>query len=161
MANSSSTATDVPRQDEDAVDPAKAAAFKLDPYMVALLWQEPFFAVLMRQMDRVRDDKFPTAGVTVKNGSPTLIFNGGWLSTLEDKRILGLLKHEAYHLVYRHVVDRRKAPLELRHRPGDQRPAGPGGASQGRTVPRQAADDQAGGAGRDDAGAAGQLQGAL
>jgi predicted metal-dependent peptidase len=110
MANSSSTATDVPRQDEDAVDPAKAAAFKLDPYMVALLWQEPFFAVLMRQMDRVRDDKFPTAGVTVKNGSPTLIFNGGWLSTLEDKRILGLLKHEAYHLVYRHVVDRRKAP---------------------------------------------------
>ena len=110
MADNKSTVTDLPRQNGDVVDPVKAAAFKLDPYMVALLWAEPFFAILMRQMDRIRDDKFPSAGVTVRNGSPTLIYNGAWLSTLEDKRVLGLLKHEAYHLVYRHVVERRKAP---------------------------------------------------
>ena len=104
------TGTDLPRQDGEEVDPIKAAAFKLDPYMVALLWVEPFFATLMRSIDRNRDDKFPTAGVSVKNGSPTLVYNGAWLSTLPDKQILGLLKHEAYHLVYRHVVDRRKTP---------------------------------------------------
>jgi predicted metal-dependent peptidase len=110
-SNSNSTASDVPRQDgEVEVDPVKAAAFKLDPYMVNLLWAEPFFAILMRSIDRIRDDKFPTAGVTVSNGSPTLIFNGTWLSTLRDKQVMGLLKHEAYHLVYRHVVDRRKSP---------------------------------------------------
>jgi flagellum-specific ATP synthase len=78
--------------------------------MVALLWSQPFFATHMRSIDRNRDDKFPTAGVSVKNGSPTLVYNGTWLSTLPDRQILGLLKHEAYHLVYSHVVDRRKTP---------------------------------------------------
>lgn len=110
MAKDKGTSTDLPRQDEDEIDPVKAAAFKLDPYMVNLMMSEPFFAILLRCMDRIRDDKFPTAGVTVQNGSPTLIYNGGWLSTLENKRVNGLLKHEAYHLVYRHVVDRRKEP---------------------------------------------------
>ena len=105
-----STKTDIPEWYESEVDPVKAAAFKLDPYMTALLFKEPFFAVLMRQMDRIRDDKFPTAGVTVRNGSPTLLFNGVWLSTLPDRKVVGLLKHEAYHLVYRHVVERRKSP---------------------------------------------------
>ncbi len=110
MAQDKGTSTDLPRQDEDEVDPVKAAAFKLDPYMVRLLMEEPFFAELMRSIDRVRDDKFPTAGVTVQNGSPTLIYNGGWLSTMESNRVIGLLKHEAYHLIYRHVVERRKEP---------------------------------------------------
>ena len=107
---SNSTATDLPRQDEDQVDPVKAAAFRLDPYLVNLLWVEPFFATLLRSIDRIRDDKFPTAGVSVRNSSPTLIYNGAWLSTLKDKQVMGLIKHEAYHLVYRHVVERRKTP---------------------------------------------------
>jgi len=110
MAQDKGTSTDLPRQDEDEVDPEKAAAFKLDPYMVALMWAEPFFSTLLRSMDRQRDDSFPTAGVTIRNSSPSLIYNGAWLSTLEHKRVLGLLKHEGYHLVYRHIVERRKEP---------------------------------------------------
>jgi len=109
-ADKSTTGTDLPRQDEDEIDPVKSAAFKLDPYMTNLLWEEPFFAILLRSVDRIRDDSFPTAGVSVRNGSPTMIYNGGWLSTLENQRVMGLLKHEAYHLVYRHVAERARDP---------------------------------------------------
>ena len=83
----------------------------LGPYFIKLLWEEPFFYSVYRYCNRIQDRKHvPTAGVTIIKDRPTLLWNPDFMSTLKPKEVLGVLKHEAYHLIYNHCTGRRKDP---------------------------------------------------
>lgn len=85
--------------------------FELGPHMIRLFWDEPFFSTLFTRMHRIRSRKaVPTAGVAVVCGRPTLLWNPDFLASLKPIQVIGLLKHEAYHLIYDHVSERAQEP---------------------------------------------------
>ena len=47
---------------------AAAAAFDLDPHLVKLMWDEPFYSNILRRVTKVRTNSIPTAGVLAKDG---------------------------------------------------------------------------------------------
>jgi len=78
-----------------------------------LLFGEPFFTALLRTIDKVETKSLPTAGVTIKDGSPVLYWNPDFLNTLTRKQRVGLLKHECYHLIFKHIIKRKHDPHTL------------------------------------------------
>ena len=87
-----------------------ANEFRLDPYLVRLLIDEPFFSTILRLTTKVRTMDLPTAGVTVKGDFFTLFWNPVFTSKLEKKQVKGLLKHECYHLILKHCTSRKRDP---------------------------------------------------
>lgn len=88
--------------------------FDLGPYFLNLFWTEPFFISVFRFLNRVQDRKHvPTAGVAIVRDRPTLLWNPDFVANLPHAHIFGLLKHEAYHLIYRHVTGRRQEPHRI------------------------------------------------
>ena len=88
----------------------RAAEFKLDPYLVRLLIDEPFFSTILRLTTKVRTSDLPTAGVTVKGDVFTLYWNPLFTSSLKKKQVKGLMKHECYHLILKHCTSRKQDP---------------------------------------------------
>ena len=89
---------------------AQGAAFDLQPHLVGMLLTEPFFAEIIRTITKIRDEKIPTAGVSVKDNDLYLYWNPRFLAKLESKEVFGLLKHECYHLFFEHCTSRRMEP---------------------------------------------------
>ena len=108
MAKKDTTAQDIPVQTE--VSDAEVAAFDIQPHLVNMLLTEPFFAEIMRNITKVRDDKMPTAGVTVKDADLYLYWSGKFFAGLKSEEIFGVLKHECYHLIFNHCTTRRLDP---------------------------------------------------
>ena len=81
--------------------------------MVNFLLTEPFFASIMRliKKKRVTDNSVPTAGVCVENGGFTMYWNPEFISKLNKEQFFGLLKHECYHLIFKHVTTRKQDPF--------------------------------------------------
>ena len=95
----------------------EAAAFDLNPYLVELMWSEPFYAKILRGITKRRTDKIPTAGVMVKDGEVTYIYNPRFAASLVKdegaKKIKGLNIHECLHLVYSHCSERKLNPHRI------------------------------------------------
>jgi predicted metal-dependent peptidase len=89
---------------------AEATAFRLDPHLVSMMLDEPFFAGVLRGVNYTRTDSIPTAGVLAKDGDVHMWWNPNFLAGLTDKQVKGLLKHEAMHLALEHTTDRRMTP---------------------------------------------------
>jgi predicted metal-dependent peptidase len=92
------------------VSDAEAKAFKLDPHLIKLMWDEPFFSKILRGVTKVRTDSIPTAGVLAKDGALTMWWNPKFVAGLATPEVKGLLKHECYHLVFEHTTTRRHEP---------------------------------------------------
>jgi predicted metal-dependent peptidase len=92
------------------VGEAEAQAFKLDPHLINLMWNEPFFSKVLRPITKIRTDKIPTAGVLAKEGSIRMWWNPEFVAGLTTNQVKGLLKHECYHLVFGHTTTRRMTP---------------------------------------------------
>ena len=84
--------------------------FKLDEYIIRLMWKEPFFAEIFRIMKKRCTDRIPTAGVFIQDGEMHLWYNPKFMAGLTNAQVMGLLKHECYHLVYQHTTKRRHEP---------------------------------------------------
>jgi len=84
--------------------------FDLDPHLIRLMWEEPFFARVIRTIKKIKTDAIPTAGVLAKDGEVTMWWNPKFLAGLTPSEVKGLLKHECYHLVFQHTTKRRKDP---------------------------------------------------
>jgi len=97
----------------DEVSDEAAQKFNLDPYMINFLTHEPFFSSILRNLHRVKTDELPTAGVTATNGRITLYWNPKFLASLPSKHIIGLMKHECYHLIFKHCTARRQTPHNM------------------------------------------------
>jgi len=94
----------------EAVDQATLDAFDLSPHLIRLMWDEPFFATLLRIIKKRETTQIPTAGVYTKDGEMHLVWNRKFLAGLGAEKIKGLLKHEAYHIIYEHTSTRRQEP---------------------------------------------------
>lgn len=112
MANKNSTATDLP-VDDRGVTQAQADAFDLDPHLINLMWDEPFFSRVLRGVTKVRTEEVPTAGVLARDGDINMWWNPRFLASLTPKQVKGLLKHECFHLVLEHTTTRRMDPHTL------------------------------------------------
>ena len=88
----------------------EAEVVKLDPYLLDLLWNEPFFSHILRTVTKVRTDSIPTAGVSAKDGNVRLWWNPKFIGGLAPRKIRGLLKHECWHIIFEHITTRRHEP---------------------------------------------------
>ena len=108
MAKQKTTAADL--APTISADSAAAAAFKLDPHLVKLMWDEPFFSSILRKVSKIRSAAVPTAGVTTDGGDIRMLWNPEFLASLTASQVKGLLKHECYHLIFEHTTTRRHEP---------------------------------------------------
>lgn len=104
-----STSNDLPARSAD-VTKAQADAFDLDPHLINLMWDEPFFSKVLRPVTKVRTEQIPTAGVLAKDGDINMWWNPYFVAGLTPKQVKGLLKHECFHLVLEHTTTRRMEP---------------------------------------------------
>jgi len=109
MANS--TAVDLPQACE--VSDEEAEKFDLGPHLVKLLLHEPFFSAMLRRVSKTKSYSIPTAGVTVKDTDFFLLWNPKFVMSLESIAVRGLLKHECYHLIFKHCTERKQEPHVL------------------------------------------------
>jgi predicted metal-dependent peptidase len=83
---------------------------KFNKILVKFLLMEPFFSTIIRHMHKEKTNMIPTAGVTIKDSSIYLYWNPEFVSSLPVKKIFGLLKHECYHLIFKHITSRKQEP---------------------------------------------------
>lgn len=83
---------------------------ELSPYITGLLFDESFFGHIFRHVNFTVSEELDTAGVYVKEGDLFMMWNPEFMSSLKDKQVRGLLKHEAYHLVFQHCTKRTLTP---------------------------------------------------
>lgn len=93
-----------------SVSKEEAESFELDPHLLNLMWDEPFFSSILRPITKIRTDKIPTAGVLAKEGAITMWWNPMFVASLGTEKVKGLLKHECYHLVFEHTTQRKHDP---------------------------------------------------
>ena len=109
MAVKANTA-ETPTEERYSATEAEAAAFDMDRYMVRLMWDEPFYAKVLRGINKKKTDQIPTAGVAVVDGQVTYFWNPMFVASLEkdegSDKIIGLTIHECLHLAYDHCTDR-------------------------------------------------------
>tara|TARA_R110001592_G_scaffold170253_2_gene407281 strand:+ start:6565 stop:7986 length:1422 start_codon:yes stop_codon:yes gene_type:complete len=86
------------------------AQFDLSSHLIRLMWKEPFFARVLRGIQKTRTEEIPTAGVLAKNGEALFFWNPRFLAGLTANQVMGLLKHECYHLVFEHTTTRKHEP---------------------------------------------------
>jgi len=89
--------------------------FNLDRHLISFLQDSPFFAELSRYIRKIPTNDMPTAAVAYdqKFDDLTLFWNPEFFKPLSDAEIKGVLTHEFYHLVFRHITDRRKDPPRM------------------------------------------------
>lgn len=112
MAKNTSTSNDLPQASKE-VTKAQADAFDLDPHLINLMWDEPFFSKVLRPVTKVRSEDISTAGVLAKDGDINMWWNPYFVAGLTSKQVKGLLKHECFHLVLEHTTTRRMEPHTL------------------------------------------------
>ena len=88
-------------------------SFDIDPHLVKLMWDEPFYSAISRRISKSRCLDLPTAGVCVKDGSPVLLWNPVFFNEMTEKEVRGVLIHEFMHLIYDHVTLRKRDPHML------------------------------------------------
>lgn len=89
---------------------AEAESFSLTPHLVNLLLHEPFFSTLLRKVTKHKTLSISTAGVTVRDTEFLLLWNPLFVMKLKSKEVRGLLKHECYHLIFKHCTGRKQDP---------------------------------------------------
>ena len=85
-------------------------AFDISPHLIHLMMEEPFFAHVLRGIEKIKTTNIPTAGVSAADGDVRFWWNPEFLAGLRSEEVKGLLKHECYHLVFEHTTSRRHDP---------------------------------------------------
>lgn len=82
--------------------------FNLNFHMFRLLREEPFFAALSRNINKRSCDSIPTAavGFNKEDYSFELLYNESFMESLSDEHRIGVIKHELYHIIYKHLTKR-------------------------------------------------------
>jgi len=112
-ATSKGTAVDVAPVNTRGITPAEAAAFDIEPHLINLMWDEPFYSKVLRGITKKKTEEIPTAGVLVKDAHVQMYWNPYFLASLllEGKdKIKGLCIHECLHLVFEHCTERKHEP---------------------------------------------------
>ena len=68
-----------------------------------LINQQPFWGVVGMHVLKKPNANIPTAGVCQEGGRHILYYNPGFIESLPQKQVVGLLKHEYAHIVFDHL----------------------------------------------------------
>jgi predicted metal-dependent peptidase len=95
----------------DAVD---TRDFDLQPHLINLMWDEPFYSKVLRGITKKKGREVSTAGVLVKDGNAQLFWNPAFFNKIVDEggpqKVKGLMIHECLHLVFEHCTERKHEP---------------------------------------------------
>ena len=81
-----------------------------------LMISEPFYGIFMSTLNKVVRKDLPTAGVSKHNINYQLAINEEFWNSLDnDKKKIGLLKHELLHICFNHLEDRDWYPNHELH----------------------------------------------
>jgi len=81
-----------------------------------LMISEPFYGIFMSTLNKVVRKDIPTAGVSKHNINYQLAINEEFWNSLDnDKKKIGLLKHELLHICFNHLEDREWYPDQELH----------------------------------------------
>tara|TARA_A100001515_G_C4566826_1_gene208437 strand:+ start:86 stop:1309 length:1224 start_codon:yes stop_codon:yes gene_type:complete len=81
--------------------------FDLNKQTHQLLLDEPFFASISRRVNKTASKAIPTAGVRVTDdGYFEMLYNPEFFASIPPKERAGVLKHEFYHLLWDHCLER-------------------------------------------------------
>jgi len=88
--------------------------YRLDRDIYHLLKDEPFFALLSRQLDKRPDDSIPTAGIKYNPDrlSYEIIYNSKFMESLTPEVKKWVLMHELYHASLGHCQHRKLEDLD-------------------------------------------------
>ena len=88
-------------------------AYDLNIDIARLLKDEPFFAALSRRIEKISTTSIPTAGVGLNREAMQyeFLYNPAFFEKLTEAQRRGVIIHEFYHLVFRHVANRRPAQV--------------------------------------------------
>jgi predicted metal-dependent peptidase len=83
-------------------------SFDLGFHIHRLLRAEPFFASFSRRVEKVSDKTIPTAAMSYDKDIKRFCFlyNPDFFESLSDIHKVGVIKHEFYHLIFKHLTDR-------------------------------------------------------
>ena len=83
--------------------------FDLKLHLHRLLSDEPFFSAISRRVNKSASRALPTAGVTVDKDTLQfkMLYNPDFFKDMEENKIKGVLMHEFYHLIFKHVTSRK------------------------------------------------------
>jgi len=83
--------------------------FDLKLHLHRLLSDEPFFSAISRRVNKSASRGLPTAGVTVDKDTLQfkMLYNPDFFKDMEENKIKGVLMHEFYHLIFKHVTSRK------------------------------------------------------
>jgi predicted metal-dependent peptidase len=83
--------------------------FDLKLHLHRLLSDEPFFSAISRRVNKSPSRGLPTAGVTVDKDTLQfkMLYNPDFFQDMEENKIKGVLMHEFYHLIFKHVTSRK------------------------------------------------------
>ena len=87
-----------------------ADRFNLDDHLVNLLFNEPFYADIIRSLHKEKTENISTAGVAYTNEIMKMWWNPLFLAAYNSDQVRGILKHEALHLALEHTTTRRYKP---------------------------------------------------
>jgi predicted metal-dependent peptidase len=87
--------------------------YDLNIDIARLLKDEPFFAALSRRIEKISTTSIPTAGVGLNREAMQyeFLYNPMFFEKLTEGQRRGVIVHEFYHLVFRHVANRRPAQV--------------------------------------------------
>ena len=87
--------------------------YDLNIDIARLLKDEPFFAALSRRIEKISTKSIPTAGVGLNREAMQyeFLYNPTFFEKLTEGQRRGVIIHEFYHLVFRHVANRRPAQV--------------------------------------------------
>ena len=90
--------------------------FDLNMHTARLLMEEPFFAALSRRIDKRASRAIPTAGVMVNEDTSQfeMLYNPEWFAKLSNDERKDVLKHEFYHIIFKHVTDRMPQGVDMK-----------------------------------------------
>ena len=91
-------------------DEATTKAFQLQPHLVAMMLEEPFYGRVLRTLTKTATTAIRTAGVLAKDGDLKMWYNKAFFAAMPGKHIRGVMKHEMLHLIFEHTTARKFEP---------------------------------------------------
>lgn len=83
-------------------------SFDLNFHLHRLLKTEPFFAAFSRRVEKAADNSIPTAAMAYNRETQrfVMLYNPDFFESLTDVHKVGVIKHEFYHLILKHLTAR-------------------------------------------------------
>jgi predicted metal-dependent peptidase len=89
--------------------------YNIDKHFVYLMSTSPFFSKISYGLQKVATDSIQTCAVSydVKRDELCFYWSPKFFATLTDLQIHNVIRHEMYHIIFRHVTGRRRKPNKI------------------------------------------------